>query len=155
MTMPNTGVTAVPAALAGTLRQLAQKLQLLERGQVSAFGFTSSQSRIMLEVAAGFSVPMHQLAAGLQLDSSTLTRTVDNLVRDGLLQRARDRRDRRLVLVQLTPKGQEAAAVLEEAVAGSYQALLSQLPPGAAERVLESARLLLAALGRMEQPKGV
>jgi DNA-binding MarR family transcriptional regulator len=80
---------------------------------------------------------------------------VDNLVRDGLLQRARDRRDRRLVLVQLTPKGQEAAAVLEEAVVGSYQALLSQLPPGAAERVLESTRLLLAALGRMEQPKGV
>lgn len=153
--MPNTGATAVPAALAGALRQLAHKLQLLERGQVSAFGFTSSQSRIMLEVAAGGSVPMHQLAAGLHLDSSTLTRSVDNLVRDGLLQRARDKRDRRVVLVQLTPRGQETTAALEEVVAGSYLALLSQLPPGAAERVLESTRLLLAALGRIEQPKGV
>lgn len=150
--MPNTGATAVPAALAGALRQLAHKLQLLERGQVSAFGFTSSQSKIMLEVAAGGSVPMHQLAAGLQLDSSTLTRSVDNLVRDGLLQRARDRSDRRVVLVQLTPKGREAAAALEEVVAGSYQALLGRLPPGAAERVLESARLLLAALGTLERP---
>lgn len=138
--------TGDAATLAGALRELAHRLQLLERGQVSAFGFTTSQSRVMLEVAGGGSVPMHRLVAGLQLDSSTVTRIVDNLVRDGLLRRARDRHDRRLVLVQLTAEGTATAVVLEEALAASYQLLLGRLPPGAPVQVLESARLLLAAL---------
>lgn len=50
---------------------------------------------------------MNQLSERMSLARSTMTRVVDTLVRDGILERVRDREDRRLVEVQLTEKGKD------------------------------------------------
>jgi MarR family transcriptional regulator, 2-MHQ and catechol-resistance regulon repressor len=52
--------------------------------------------------------PLSQRDLGRKLlrSGANVTTVVDNLARDGLVQRARDGRDRRLVTVTLTPKGQ-------------------------------------------------
>jgi DNA-binding MarR family transcriptional regulator len=55
-----------------------------------------------------------ELAVQLRLDSTTVTRHVDDLERRGLVVRETDPRDRRAVLVQLSSRAQE---LLEEAEA--------------------------------------
>jgi len=149
--MPTSGEVAALAALAGSLRHLARELQQLERAQAKEWGFTTSQCRVVLELADAGSLPMRELVERLQLESSTVTRIVDNLVRDGLLRRAREQRDRRLVLVQLTERGQASAAALEAAIAGCYRRFLQRLPGSSVQQVVASVRLVRTALeGRPE-----
>lgn len=51
---------------------------------------------------------MNRLADLTTVDRTTLTRTLDQMVRDGLVARRADSRDRRSVRLHLTPKGNEA-----------------------------------------------
>jgi DNA-binding MarR family transcriptional regulator len=50
---------------------------------------------------------MSELAQLSAVDRTTLTRTVDQLVKDGLVERKASAADRRLILLSLTPKGLE------------------------------------------------
>jgi DNA-binding MarR family transcriptional regulator len=50
---------------------------------------------------------MSELAQLSAVDRTTLTRTVDQLVADGLVERKASTADRRLILLSLTPKGLE------------------------------------------------
>jgi DNA-binding MarR family transcriptional regulator len=53
---------------------------------------------------------MHELSLLTAIDRTTLTRTVDQLVSDGLVERRPHRTDRRLILLGLTPHGSEVVA---------------------------------------------
>jgi DNA-binding MarR family transcriptional regulator len=54
----------------------------------------------------------HEIAAGLQVDPSTATRSIDRLERRGLVERRRDRANRRFIRVILTDDGRRAHAAL-------------------------------------------
>ncbi len=68
-----------------------------------------------------------------------ITRLVDRLSRGGLVTRVRGRRDRRVVEVGITEKGQQILRGLDEHVARFPKAMLSRLGP----RKLEQLRTLL------------
>jgi MarR family transcriptional regulator for hemolysin len=53
-----------------------------------------------------------QLASRLVIEAPTLVRHLDKLEADGLLERRRDERDRRVVRVRVTPAGNEAESRL-------------------------------------------
>jgi MarR family transcriptional regulator for hemolysin len=57
------------------------------------------------------------LAARLDIEGPTLVRHLDRLEADGLLERRRDGRDRRVVRVRLTPAGQAAETRLRSIAA--------------------------------------
>jgi DNA-binding MarR family transcriptional regulator len=87
--------------------------------------------------------PIDTLAGGLRLSHSRTVRVVDRLEADGLVTRASDPADGRVVLVRLTPAGERAGARALAARAGVLEAGLEALAPGdrhalatAAERVL-------------------
>ena len=66
------------------------------------------------------------LAARLDIEAPTLVRHLDRLEADGLLERRRDRSDRRVVRVRLTPAGQEAETRLRS-IAAAVNAELREL----------------------------
>ena len=77
------------------------------------------------------------LAARLDIEGPTLVRHLDRLENDGLLERRRDPRDRRVVRVRLTPAGQESETRLRS-IAAAVNAELRELL-GADHEIVERA----------------
>jgi DNA-binding MarR family transcriptional regulator len=129
------------------MQELAQALSHAERrlvGQLArtfeAEGCTVPQWRILLLLADGRGHPMSEIAEFALIPAPSLTRVVDRMASDGLVHRRADIRDRRRVLVHLTPRGRVLHRRLDELVQREQQARL--LGADAAE-----ARRLLGLLG--------
>jgi DNA-binding MarR family transcriptional regulator len=58
------------------------------------------------------SMAVAELARELQMDAGATTRLLDRLEKKNLLKRIRSTEDRRVVMVELTPEGQAAAALV-------------------------------------------
>lgn len=73
--------------------------------KICSCSVTLAQCLVLLEIDEYEPLTMGELAAKLRLDHSTLSRTVDGLVRKKLLRRSEDEHDRRKVLIRLTGAG--------------------------------------------------
>jgi DNA-binding MarR family transcriptional regulator len=127
------------------VQKLVRVFQLFERDQIKIHGFTSSQCYTLIEILKAKSLTMNELSDKMNLDSSTMTRVIDKLVRDDLIRRERDDSDRRIVLVSLTDKGGEAANKLSSSVNEYYRKIISSMPLGKMDEVLSSVAILLKA----------
>ena len=76
---------------------------------------------------------MSDLAATRFLTPAAATGIVDRLIHLGLVERKFDENDRRVILLALTPRGEEAISVMD----GKVQAMMEQF----FERISESDRL--------------
>lgn len=127
------------------VRDLVRLFQLFERDQIKVHGFTTTQCYVLLEIMNQQEISMKTLSERMNLNTSTMTRVLDTLVRDGFIERIKSENDRRLVLVKLTEKGRKSAMDLNQSLADYYGKVASSLPDGKIEDVLESARLLIKA----------
>lgn len=127
------------------VRKLVRMFQLFERDQIKIHGFTTTQCYTLLELDKAGSITMNALSDRMNLNSSTMTRILDNLVRDGFIERQKSAEDRRLVLVSLSEKGKASAGKLNESVNGYYKKVIQSIPKGRLDEVLESADLLIHA----------
>lgn len=75
--------------------------------ELARIGLTLSQWQVLATLRQLDKATMGEVAAFCATDRTTLTRTVDRMVEDGLIQRDRDLVDRRQVHLILTDKGQE------------------------------------------------
>lgn len=103
-----------------------------ERGKIVEL--TMSQLNALCVIRTKGQVTIKSLASILQVSSPSASTMVDRLVEMGLLSREHSREDRREVLVQVMPKGQEAMAQVEDAVLVSFVELLNEMGPEWAEQ---------------------
>jgi len=90
---------------------------------------------------------VRELAARLGLDTSTVTRVVDVLVRDGLLTRERDERhDRRRVFIDLTASGRALARKLVECADAYCARILAKVPVERRDHVVAALQLIIEAI---------
>ena len=68
------------------------------------------------------------LAEACLLQQPTMTKLLDRMIRDGLVARSHDARDRRIVRVALTPEGEARAAELAVAAARHEAEVLARHP---------------------------
>lgn len=80
-------------------RHIAEKLK--------PFGVTVPKWRVLATLYARPAVTMNQLAEHTTIDRTTLTRTLDRMVRDKLVVRRTDPSDRRSVRLELTANGEQ------------------------------------------------
>ena len=88
---------------------------------------------------------MNQLSEKMNLDTSTMTRVVANLERDSYITRERWEEDRRVIMVQLTEPGIEVVQELTAEVREYYSAIISAIPNGQVDSVVDSVNTLLQA----------
>jgi DNA-binding MarR family transcriptional regulator len=81
-------------------RDLTEKLK--------PFRITVPKWRVLAVLSQRPGMTMNRLAELTTVDRTTLTRTLDQMARDGLVERRGDARDRRSVLLHLTAKGEDA-----------------------------------------------
>lgn len=128
-----------------TIQKMVRVFKLFERDQIKIFGFTTSQCYCMLELLKSDGLTMNELSEKMNLNTSTMTRIVDKLVRDKYIVRERLEEDRRVVISRLTDKGKKASLDLSKSLNEYYEKIIENLPKGRVEEVLDSVSLLLNA----------
>ncbi|MCY7416955.1 MAG: MarR family transcriptional regulator [Chloroflexi bacterium] len=94
-------------------------------------------------------LPMSRLAALADVSLSNLTGIVDRMEQHGLVERVRDDRDRRLVLVRSTEKGTGLCAEMDGLRREQLRRLVEELDVADQPAVLQAARALGRAVGRL------
>ena len=125
------------------LRQLNRKLGLLDKTQLSCCGITYSQCHALVEIGSKQSLSINELAELLGLDKSTLSRTVNTMVEQGLVAREPDPDDRRYVKIKLTPAGSSLLSNIEDKMTDYYLNIYQAIPQDKRKQVLESLELLV------------
>lgn len=128
------------------LQKTVRIFQMFERAQIKVHGFTHSQCYILLEVFKHGPLTINEISGKMKLEISTITRIMDNLVRDQLMMRQRSSMDKRIVHAVLTEQGKQEAQKLQESITTYYQNVISNLPRGHVREVMSSVELLLSAL---------
>jgi DNA-binding MarR family transcriptional regulator len=108
---PNRQPTA--AAVEAVVEHYDRMMQRLIGGHAPEFtevGITMAQAKVLYVVTAAGRLRLSELAARLQIGSSSASELVERLVELGLLHRGADPDDRRQVVITVTP---EAHALLE------------------------------------------
>jgi len=92
------------------------------------------------------------LAEACLLQQPTMTKVLDRMERDGLVRRQHDERDRRLVRVSLTPRGEAMAGELLAAARAHEAEVIARHPDAAA--IKDLLRALIARQGQRRRLRG-
>ncbi len=122
--------------------QLIRRLSLLNRDQMVCYGVTLSQCYVLETLFQKGKRTMNELSQEQGVTVSTMTRIVDVLVRDDIVRRENDPKDRRIVCIELTEKGEDLATKLEVCTQEFMSKILENIPEEKREQVIESMSLL-------------
>lgn len=109
------------------LRRIMRAVELHSKKLASTFGVTGPQLVCLAVLGEEGAMSQKQLGARASLGASTITGIVDRLEARSLVERVKDKRDRRLTLVTLTEKGERvyrrAPSPLQDTLAEKLEAL--------------------------------
>ena len=112
------------------------------------WGITSTQYNVLRILrGAPQGLPCGEIAGRLITRDPDVTRLLDRMEKRGLISRARESRDRRMVLARLTPEGRKLVDRLDEPVQKMHRKLLGHLGK---EQVRTLRELLAAARATAE-----
>lgn len=135
-----------------TLGLAYQRVNALQRDEKRCFGVSLSRCVTLETLLREGSLPVKELASRLGLEASTVTRSIDGLVREGLVRRTRDeRQDRRRVFVALTVRGRALAEKLEHCADDYSDQILERIPAERREDVLYALGLLAKAVDDLKE----
>lgn len=95
------------------LRKINQIINARTKENLSEFDLTLPRLWILILTRRHPEITMSGLKEKLYMSGGALTGMVDRLVNDDLVQRARDRQDRRVVRLELTERGRELLEQVE------------------------------------------
>jgi DNA-binding MarR family transcriptional regulator len=128
-----------------------QRVNALQRDEKRCFGVSLSRCVTLETLLSEGPLPIRELASRLGLDASTVTRSIDGTVRDGLVRRTRDQRgDRRRVFVTLSARGRGLAQKLLRCADEYSDRILEQIPPERREEVLYALGVLVEAVDGLQ-----
>lgn len=128
-------------------RRLLRKFEQVTAVQadVCCMGVTVPQCHALLEIEQSGELTIGGLAEKLNLDKSTLSRTVDSLVRLGLVDRIVNPEDRRYALVRLTSDGIDTCARINHVNDEFYQRIIDLIPVHRRDDLMDAIKLLVQA----------
>ena len=136
-----------PRKFRETLSLAYRRVNALQRGEKRCFGVSMSQCVALELLLQQGPMTVRDMASDLGLDTSTVTRVVDVLVRDGMARRTRDeKRDRRFVFVSLTARGRALAEKLERCADDYSERILHRIPAEMREDMIHTLRVLIEAI---------
>jgi DNA-binding MarR family transcriptional regulator len=88
-----------------SLRRIFKAIQDYSHEVSNKFGITGPQLWALKTISQSESLSLSELSETMYLHPSTITGVVDRLEKKGFVVRVRDKKDRRVISVRLTPKG--------------------------------------------------
>ena len=132
------------------IRQLQRSLNWQWRLDASCCGVTVAQCHIIMEVGKTENISIAELAQALNLDTSTVSRTIEGMVGAGLVKRTANPDDRRSVYLVLTEKGKSIYNDINSTYDDYYAEILADIPQEKQRQVIESIELLAQATSKTE-----
>ena len=134
------------------MRQILNSVSQQVTRELEPSGLTNAQWVPMLKLYLGRASTVAELARECQLDAGSMTRLLDRLEAKGFCLRLRSVEDRRVVNLELTPEGREAAKEIPIVLSRVQNAHLAgfsvdewQTLKGYLRRILETSQSLQAA----------
>ncbi len=124
------------------LRHFERELQKQNTSQCCN-GVTLAQCHTLLEISKHSELTLNQLSKELNLDKSTVSRTVDGLVNLGLITRTIPKENRRIVNLNLTVQGKEVCETINSRNNFYYSQILQILPEKEIINFLSSFKLIV------------
>lgn len=124
------------------LHEIERAVWQQTRSEALCCGVTMSQCHAILEIGKAGQLNLKDLAVRLGLDSSTLSRTVESLVRDGLAERSPSREDRRAAVIRLTEEGRAALDRIHSTWNQVCRDMLRSIPRERHEQLIESVSMV-------------
>jgi len=90
------------------LRRVSDALMLCQDSVFGQYGLTTEQWGLLTAIKSRGHLRPTDLASILERSVNSISMLVDRMVKAGLVRRTRDRKDRRVVTVSLTSKGEKA-----------------------------------------------
>ena len=125
------------------VRILVRDLGLLERNKSCCCGVTLARCHAIVEIGRSKEINLNSLAELLNLEKSTMSRTINNLVNESLVLREVHTENRRYIKIKLTEKGEEIFREIEKTMEDYYTDVISLVPVDKREQVLESLQILV------------
>lgn len=139
-----------------TVRGFREAIRILEReitgqlrSETGCCGVSLAQCHTLMELDANGPLSVSALAGRFALDQSTLSRTIDGMVRSGMVERVTDPNDRRAIQVQLSAQGQEKVAEIHGRCDEFYESLLASFPREKQQVVLEGILALAEGIRKL------
>jgi DNA-binding MarR family transcriptional regulator len=130
------------------MRQYARALAIVDPIRVRMWAeaeLTTSQLRLLFRVHEEPGTTLSSLAAHLRVSPPTASGLVDRLVRQGLLRREDDPRDRRYVRHELSERGLAVLTELEREARALMNEILGRLSDDELDSLVRALALLNAA----------
>lgn len=131
-------------------RLLVRRLGLLDKDSLGCCCITLPQCHAIVEIGRHNSLSVNDLAQLLNLDKSSVSKTVDKLVNNGLLHRVPSQEDRRYVVLTLSQEGKAAYEETEARMDAHFENILQAIPADKRAQVIESLDLFTAALKKVQ-----
>ena len=128
------------------IRKLQRSLSWQWKNDAACCGITVAQCHALLEIGKGSEITLVDLASILELDNSTLSRTIDGMVQAGLVERKTNPEDRRYLSITLTIKGEKIFGDINNTFDQFYIDVFAGIPPDKQAQIIESIDLLANAL---------
>lgn len=92
----------------------SREINKIYRPYLEPLGLTYTQYLVMIVLWEGDGISLKELGSKLKLDSGTLTPLLKKLENDGNINRTRDKRDERNLIIYLSDKGRELMSKAEK-----------------------------------------
>jgi DNA-binding MarR family transcriptional regulator len=130
------------------LRTIQRKLGWSQKNDLQCCGVTMAQCHALVEIGDRDNISIVELAGLLGVDTSTLSRTIDNMFKAGLVDRILNAADRRYVALRLTDRGKAVFHTLEDSFDSYIGRIFAYMPEEKHGQVMESLVLVAEAIGR-------
>ena len=137
-----TNVDRHVAEIEELLRNVGTILKKRGRDILSNFDITPPQLDALLVLREYGELTMGELCQKMYLACSTATDLIDRMERNGLIERARDTADRRVIRLKVLPKGSSVIDEVLEARRTYLAAILAEIDVADKERLIQSVEQL-------------
>ncbi len=138
--------------------ELQQKVNRILRQQTPApwmkLSMTIAQFKSLFFISGEGSTSVGRLAAALSVTPANITGIVDRLAEHNLVSRTEDPQDRRMALLQATPKGQALLADLHEQQINHLSEIFIRMSPEELSTLVRGLSILLRACELYQKETG-
>lgn len=128
------------------MRILERKLGVLGKNEGSSGKLTLAQCHAVVEIGRAEKISLNELSEVLNLDNSTMSRTINNLVNSDIVIRETDVKDRRYVVIKLTDSGCRIFKEIEQNMKKYFEKVYELIPKEKVNQVIESLEILNDAI---------
>jgi len=128
------------------LRRVIRSIDMHSRFLVSNYGLTGPQLTVLRELSRGEGMSIGELTRAIHLSQATVTGILDRLEKRNMVHRQRSDRDRRRVLLTLTPRAHEILSLAPPPIQENFTFEFGKLADWEQTQILSSLQRVVGML---------